>query len=70
MKTNCWLILGMVLATTAVAQVNTNKLPPIPAPAIPAAPAPAPMVAPTQTQTNAPVKKTTHAKKNPPRRKS
>ena len=31
MKTNCWLILGTMLATTAVAQVNTNKLPEIPA---------------------------------------
>ena len=33
MKTNCWLILGTMLATSAVAQVNTNKLPEIPAPA-------------------------------------
>ncbi len=43
MKTNCWLILGTMLATTAVAQVNTNKLPEIPPPAatMPATPAPA-----------------------------
>jgi uncharacterized protein YgiM (DUF1202 family) len=33
MKTNCWLILGTMLATTAVAQVSTNTLPEIPAPA-------------------------------------
>jgi uncharacterized protein YgiM (DUF1202 family) len=33
MKTNCWLVLGTMLATTAVAQVNTNPLPEIPAPA-------------------------------------
>jgi uncharacterized protein YgiM (DUF1202 family) len=61
MKTNCWLILGTMLATTAVAQVNTNKLPEIPPPAVPTAPVPA--VAPAPTQTSAPAKKTTHAKK-------
>jgi len=33
MKTDCWLVLGTMLATTAVAQVNTNALPEIPAPA-------------------------------------
>ena len=33
MKTNCWLVLGTMLVTTAVAQVNTNTLPEIPAPA-------------------------------------
>jgi uncharacterized protein YgiM (DUF1202 family) len=63
MKTNCWLILGTMLATTAVAQVNPNTLPPIPAPAT-AAPAPAPAaatVAPTATTTNAVPKK--HVKK-------
>src|ERR1039457_947838 len=59
MKTNCWLILGTMLATTAVAQVNTNKLPEIPPPALAAPAAPAPVVAPVQTQTNAPVKKAT-----------
>ncbi len=63
MKTNCWLILGTMLAMTAVAQVNTNKLPEIPPPAIPAAPAPAPMAAPAQTHTNAPAKKAVTAKK-------
>ncbi len=57
MKTNCWLILGTMLATTAVAQVNTNKLPEIPPPALAAPAAPAPVVAPVQTKTNAPVKK-------------
>jgi uncharacterized protein YgiM (DUF1202 family) len=65
MKTNCWLILGMVLATTAVAQVNTNKLPAIPAPVIATPPpaAPAPMAVTAPTQTNAPAKKIVHAKK-------
>lgn len=52
MKTNCWLILGTMIATTAVAQVNTNKLPEIPPPALTA---PASAVTPA-TQTNAPVK--------------
>ena len=33
MKTNCWLILGTMIATSAVAQVNTNNLPDVPAPA-------------------------------------
>jgi len=33
MKMNCWLILGTMLATTAVAQVSTNALPEIPPPA-------------------------------------
>lgn len=65
MKTNCWLILGTMLATTAVAQVNPNTLPQIPAPAT-ASPAPAPaaaIVAPTDasTTTNAVPKK--HVKK-------
>jgi uncharacterized protein YgiM (DUF1202 family) len=42
MKKNYWLILGMLVATRAVAQNDTNSLPPIPAPIIaPAAPAPA-----------------------------
>lgn len=55
MKTNCWLILGTMIATTAVAQVNTNKLPEIPPPALAV---PAPVVAPVGTKTTAPVKKT------------
>jgi uncharacterized protein YgiM (DUF1202 family) len=32
MKTNCWLMLGVMLATSAVAQNNTNAVPPTPAP--------------------------------------
>jgi len=32
MKTNCWLVLGMLMATGALAQDNSNALPPIPAP--------------------------------------
>ncbi len=57
MKTNCWLVLGTMMATTAVAQINTNTLPEIPAPATVATSAPAP--APTLAVTNAvaPVKK-------------
>ncbi len=57
MKTNCWLVLGTMLATTAVAQVNTNKLPEIPAPATLTA-APAAAVVPS-TNTVAPAKKKT-----------
>ncbi len=60
MKTNCWLILGTMIATTAVAQVNTNKLPAIPPPAVAAPAAPtalAAVTAPAETKTNAPVKK-------------
>src|ERR1039458_3565120 len=57
MKTNCWLILGTMIATSAVAQVNTNKLPEIPPPALAAPAAPAPVMAPVVTKTNAPVKK-------------
>ncbi|HEX9045588.1 MAG TPA: SH3 domain-containing protein [Verrucomicrobiae bacterium] len=65
MKTNCWLLLGTMLATSAVAQVNTNALPEIPAPATTVAPAtPAvPSAAPaTEAKTNA-VKKAVHKKK-------
>jgi uncharacterized protein YgiM (DUF1202 family) len=75
MKTNCWLILGIMLATTAGAQVNTNKLPAIPAPAIatPAAPAalattPSPVVTATDSKTNAPAKKAVKAKKKAPKK--
>jgi uncharacterized protein YgiM (DUF1202 family) len=57
MKTNCWLVLGTMIATSAVAQVNTNKLPEIPPPALAAPAAPAPLVVPAETKTNAPVKK-------------
>ncbi len=61
MKTNCWLIFGTMLATTAVAQVNTNKLPEIPAPVIAAPSAPAPVVVTNATPKKAaPVK---HKKK-------
>jgi uncharacterized protein YgiM (DUF1202 family) len=58
MKMNCWLILGVMLATSAVAQNNTNTLPPIPAPSPTVAPAPstpAPAVEPAPSP--APVKK-------------
>ena len=62
MKMNCWLFLGTMLATTAVAQVNTtNTLPVIPPPATTVAATPAPT--PETTQTNAPVKKVHKAKK-------
>ncbi|MGB7748056.1 MAG: SH3 domain-containing protein [Verrucomicrobiia bacterium] len=62
MKMNCWLILGAMLATSAVAQNNTNTLPPIPAPSPAVAPAPgtpAPAVEPAPS--TAPVK---HKKKH------
>jgi SH3-like domain-containing protein len=57
MKMNCWLTLGVMLAMSAVAQNNTNTLPPIPAPSPTVAPAPstpAPAVEPAQKA--APVK--------------
>ena len=57
MKMNCWLTLGVMIAMSAVAQNNTNTLPPIPAPSPAVAPAPstpAPAVEPAQTA--APVK--------------
>ena len=62
MKKNCWLILGTLVATSAVAQVNTNALPEIPAPAgSPETPAAmdtaAPAAATTPAPTAAPVKK-------------
>ena len=41
MKMNSWLILGVMIATSAVAQDNTNSLPPIPSPSPTVAPAPA-----------------------------
>ena len=60
MKTNYWLVLGAMLATSAIAQNNTNTLPAMPAPvATPAAEgvaAPAPAAAPVATQAIAPVK--------------
>ena len=64
MKTNCWLILGTMIATSAVAQ-STNTLPPIPAPVTtPAAemtPAPAAMPEAPAPEKKAPVK---HHKKH------
>src|SRR5665213_3458779 len=63
MKTNCWLILGTMIVTGAVAQVNTNTLPEIPPPAM-SLPAPAaPAVAPVETKPAAPVKKTAKTRK-------
>ena len=50
MKMSCWLVIGMTVATGAVAQVNTNTLPPIPPPMT----APA---APVTPEINAPAKK-------------
>jgi uncharacterized protein YgiM (DUF1202 family) len=58
MKTNCWLILGTMIAAGAIAQ-DTNTLPPIPAPVTsPAAEvAPAPAAADTGVPEAKPVKK-------------
>jgi uncharacterized protein YgiM (DUF1202 family) len=61
MKMNCWLTLGVMLAMSAVAQDNTNTLPPIPAPSPTVAPAPstpAPAVEPAPSA--APVKHKKH----------
>jgi uncharacterized protein YgiM (DUF1202 family) len=57
MKTNYWLVLGTMIAASAIAQNNTNTLPEMPAPVTsPAAEmAPAPAAA-TNTPTAAPVK--------------
>ncbi len=57
MKTNGWLIVGLMMATSALAQNNTNTLPPIPAPAV----SPTSEVAPAPEATNAPVKHKKHA---------
>src|SRR5277367_1844109 len=53
MKTNCWLILGTMIAASAIAQDNTNALPDMPAPVT----SPAAEVAPTPAavDTSAPV---------------
>src|SRR5450432_1629826 len=64
MKTNCWLILGMLMATSVLAQNNTNALPPIPAPLVAppvesTPPAAAPVVEPVKKP--APVKPKKHA---------
>jgi uncharacterized protein YgiM (DUF1202 family) len=65
MKTNGWLILGIMMATSVLAQNNTNTLPPIPAPAVAptaeVAPAPAPAA------TNAPAKHKKHVAAAPKR---
>ena len=62
---NCWLILGAMIATSAVAQNNTNNpntLPPIPAPSAAVAPAPSTSAPAVEATTNAaPVK---HKKKH------
>jgi uncharacterized protein YgiM (DUF1202 family) len=63
MKTNGWLILGMMMASSVLAQNNTNTLPPIPAPAV----APTAEVAPAPAVTNAPVKHKKHVAAVPKR---
>jgi uncharacterized protein YgiM (DUF1202 family) len=57
MKTNCWLILGTMIAASAIAQ-DTNALPPIPAPVTSptAEVAPAPAAVDTSAPVAAPVK--------------
>jgi uncharacterized protein YgiM (DUF1202 family) len=57
MKTNGWLVLGLMISTGALAQNNTNTLPPIPAPVVAPVTEPVPAAAPT----NAPVKHKKHA---------
>jgi uncharacterized protein YgiM (DUF1202 family) len=65
MKKNCWVILGMMLSTSLLAQTATNPAPagPIETPA----PAPAAMLSPAPAKTNAPPAKT--AKKSTPKKK-
>jgi SH3-like domain-containing protein len=63
MKTNGWLILGLMMATSVLAQNNTNTLPPIPAPAV----EPTSEVAPEPAATNAPVKHKKHVAAEPKR---
>jgi SH3-like domain-containing protein len=63
MKTNGWLILGLMMASSVLAQNNTNTLPPIPAPAV----APTAEVAPAPAVTNAPVKHKKHVAVAPKR---
>ncbi len=66
MKKHCWLTLGLMMATVAVAQNNTNSLPAIPAPVTsPAAEmASAPAATPTAAPAAAPAK---HKKRAPSR---
>ncbi len=61
MKTNGLLILGMLMATVALAQDNTNALPPIPAPLVAPPAEAAPSVA---AETNAPAAKPAKHKKH------
>lgn len=68
MKTNCWLLIGTFAATAAVAQVNTNKLPEIPAPAN--APASAPAVAPAAPVAAPATNTVAHAKKKAVKKKA
>jgi uncharacterized protein YgiM (DUF1202 family) len=60
MKTNYWLVLGAMLASSAIAQNNTNTLPEMPAPV--ASPAAEMTPAPAPAATNAPGKKAAPAK--------
>ena len=63
---NCWLILGAMIATSAVAQNNTNTLPPIPAPSATVAPAPStPAPAAEPAASAAPVKPKKHKAARP-----
>jgi len=66
---NCWLILGAMIATSAIAQNNTNTpntLPPIPAPATAVAPAPSAPAPTVEATTNAaPVKHKKHKAARP-----
>ncbi len=69
MKKNCWLVLATLVATSAVAQVDTNNLPAIPAPATAAAPvtpavAAMPEAAPVPEPAPAPAKKKAAPKKH------
>lgn len=73
MKTNCWLVLGTMIATSAIAQVNTNTLPEIPAPATVAAPAAAESATPEAVaapEKTAPEKKSSVPKKKKAERKT
>ncbi len=56
MKTNCWLVLGVMIATSAVAQVNTNSAPAAPAPVV-MVPVPPVTTGVAPVTTNAPAKK-------------
>ena len=66
MKTNCWLILGTLIAASAIAQ-DTNTLPPMPAPVTSptAEVAPAPVVEPVKKAAPAKKKKIAAPKKTP-----